>query len=257
MGKSKTTSQDVKHLYTESYFLNAATGHEEFREFDGKYDHLLSKFKRIISLLNLQPSDNLLDIGCGRGEIVILHSLNGGNATGVDFSADAVNLARKKAKELNADCRFIISSFDTIEEETKYDRIVSNDFIEHISIEEGNVFFKKCYNLLKQEGRLVVYTYPNTIRRKYGYKIIRLLSIIKMKPMPKREPDTISEHYKQYHLNEQSYFSLKKMAHNANFRKVSIAYIDESIKESFLKSILTHTPLRHLFSKGLILTAEK
>jgi cyclopropane fatty-acyl-phospholipid synthase-like methyltransferase len=257
MNKKKTTSKDVKHLYTESYFLNDATGHDEFREFDGKYDNLIDKFKKIITYLNLDSSDKLLDIGCGRGELVILHSLNGGTATGVDFSSEAIKLAQEKAKELKADCKFVVSSFENIEEDVKYDRIVSNDFIEHISAEEGKMFFKKCYNLLRKDGRLVVYTYPNKIRRKYGYKLIRLFSIIKLKPMPKREPDTISEHYKQYHLNEQSFFSLKNMALNENFRKVRVEYLDDSIKESFLKSLLIHTPMRHLFLKGLILIANK
>jgi cyclopropane fatty-acyl-phospholipid synthase-like methyltransferase len=257
MDKNKITSKDVMHLYTESYFLNDATGHDEFRDFDGNPEHILEKFRKIIGFLDLHTSDTLLDIGCGRGEIVILHTLNGGDATGVDFSSEAIKLAQEKAKKLNADCKFIISSFDNIEEETKYDRIVSNDFIEHISADEGYLFFKKCFNLLKPGGRLVVYTYPNTIRRKYGYKMIRLFSIIKMSPLPKREPDTISQHYKHYHLNEQSYFSLRKMAINGKFRKIRVDYIDQSIKESLLKSILIHTPLRHLFSKGLILIAEK
>ena len=102
-----------------------------------------------------------------------------------------------------------------------------------------------------------MYTYPNTIRRRYGYKLIRALSILKGKPMPKKEPDTISDHYKQYHLNEQNYFSLKKSALNAGFGKVKVIYIDLSIKESLLKPVLVNTPFRHLFLKGLTLIADK
>jgi cyclopropane fatty-acyl-phospholipid synthase-like methyltransferase len=211
----------------------------------------------VINRLNLQQSDDLLDIGCGRGELVIYHALNGGRATGVDFSEEAIKLAWAKADELKADCIFHVSSFEKIDEQVKFDRIISIDFIEHISVEEGSAFFKKCYNLLKPGGRLLVYTYPNTIRRRYGYKLIRFLSILKMKPLPIRETDTISDHYKQYHLNEQNYFSLRKMARNEGFGKVSVAYFDQSIKDSFLKSVLIHTPFRHLFLKGLTLIADK
>lgn len=257
MNRKKIISNDVRHLYTESYFLNNATGHDEFINFDGKFENLLEKFQMVMNCLHLQQSDSLLDIGCGRGEMVIYHALNGGKAAGVDFSVDAIKLAKAKANELNADCSFHINSFEKIDEEIKYDRIISIDFIEHISVEEGKAFFKKCCNLLNPGGRLIVYTYPNTIRRKFGYKLIRLFSIIKRKTLPKREPDTISDHYKQYHLNEQNYFSLKKSARDAGFSKVSVVYFDLSIKDSFLKSVLIHTPFRHLFLKGLTLIADK
>jgi len=257
MSKKEIFSKDVRHLYTESYFMENATGHDEFKIFDGNFEHLIDKFQMVINCLNLRQSDSLLDIGCGRGELVIYHALNGGKATGVDFSDEAIKLAKEKASELNADCSFMINSFEKIDEEIKFDRIVSIDFIEHISVDEGKAFFKKCYNLLNLGGRLIVYTYPNTIRRRFGYKLIRVSGFIKWKPLPKREPDTISDHYKQYHLNEQNYFSLKKSAMNAGFGKVGVQYIDLSIKDSFLKKVLIHTPFRHLFLKGLTLIADK
>ncbi len=257
MSKKETFSKDVMHLYTESYFMENATGHDEFRNFEGKFDQLIDKFRMAIGYLDLTKSASLLDIGCGRGELVIYHALNGGKATGVDFSEEAIKLAETKAGELKAGCKFLISSFEKIDEEIKFDRIVSLDFIEHIAVDEGKIFFKKCYDLLNPGGRLLVYTFPNTIRRRIGYKLIRALSVVKGKPMPKKEPDTISDHYKQYHLNEQSYFSLKYSAREAGFAKVRVHYIDDSIKDSFLKKLLIHTPLRHLFLKGLTLIADK
>jgi cyclopropane fatty-acyl-phospholipid synthase-like methyltransferase len=257
MSKKVTVSKDVRHLYTESYFMENATGHEEFRIFDGKFEHLIDKFRMIVQSLNLRKSDSLLDIGCGRGELVIYHAINGGEATGVDFSDEAIKLAKSKANELKATCNFQISSFENIIEDIKYDRIVSIDFIEHISVDEGKAFFKKCYNLLNPGGRLLVYTFPNTIRRIYGYRLIRTLSIIKGKPLPEKESDTISDHYKQYHLNEQSYFTLRKSAINSGFTKVIVQYIDPTIKDSFLKRVLINSPFRHLFLKGLTLIADK
>jgi cyclopropane fatty-acyl-phospholipid synthase-like methyltransferase len=257
MSKKVTFSKDVRHLYTESYFMENATGHDEFKRFEGKFEQLIEKFRMVIEYLELNKTCSLLDIGCGRGELVIYHALAGGKATGVDFSEEAIKLAESKAAELKAECKFQISSFEKIDEEIKYDRIVSIDFIEHIAVEEGRAFFKKCLNLLNPGGRLIVYTFPNTIRRKYGYKLIRALSIVKGKPLPEKEPDTISDHYKQYHLNEQNYFSLKKSATNAGFGKVKVQYIDPTIKDSLLKSVFIHTPLRHLFLKGLTLIADK
>jgi len=257
MSKKEVFSKDVRHLYTETYFMESATGHDEFRIFEGKYEQLIDKFQMVVELLDLRQANSYLDIGCGRGELVIYHSLKGGQATGVDFSEEAIKLAVRKASELNASCKFLISSFENLNEDLKFDRITSIDFIEHISAGEGEVFFRKCYDLLNPGGRMVIFTYPNTIRRKYGYKLIRMLSIIKGKPVPKKEPDTVSDHYKQYHLNEQSYFTLKESARKAGFKKVRVQYFDSSIKDSFIKSVLINTPFRHLFLKGLTLIADK
>ena len=257
MVKNPTFSKDVKHLYTEDYFLNDATGHDEFREFRGRYEDLIDKFRMVIDLLDLHQTDTLLDIGCGRGELVIYHALNGGKATGADFSEEAIRLALARAGELKAGCSFIVSSFEKIDENLKYDRITALDFIEHISKDESNIFFRKCFNLLIPGGKLLVYTYPNTIRRKYGYKLIWLLSILRLKPLPAREPDTVSDHYKQYHLNEQNYFTLKKGAENQGFRNICVRYYDPTAKDSKMKALLMRTPFRHLFLKGLTLTAVR
>lgn len=257
MAKKETYSGDVRHLYTENYFMENATGHDEFKTFDGSFDHLIEKFQMIVRYLDLNSTVSLLDIGCGRGELVIYHALNGGVSLGVDFSEEAIKIAQSKADELGAHCNFRISSFEKIEGETKFDRIVSVDFIEHISVKEGRMFFLKCNSLLNPSGRLIVYTYPNTIRRRYGYKLIRFFSFLKLRPQPGKEPDTISEHYKQYHLNEQSYFSLKRSALDAGFSQVNVQYYDLSVKDSLFKSLLIDTPLRHLFLKGLVLIADK
>ncbi|MDQ1297243.1 MAG: Methyltransferase protein [Bacteroidota bacterium] len=257
MSNKEISSKEVRHLYTQNYFLENASGHSEFKDFNGKYEHLIEKFQFVINCLNLHNSYSLLDIGCGRGEVVIYHSLDGGNATGVDFSEDAINLARLKAADLKASCSFLNDSFENIPDEPKFDRIISVDFIEHISGRESKLFFTRCYSLLKPGGRLVVFTYPNTLRRKYGYSMIRIFSCFRKTPLPAKEPDTISEHYKQYHLNEQNYFVLKAAAKNEKFRKITVKYFDTSIKESFLKTILVNTPFRHLFLKGLTLIADK
>lgn len=257
MDEERIASKDVKHLYSETYFMNEATGHEEFNLFDGKFSSLIDKFQMVVKVLELKKTDSLLDIGCGRGEMVIYHSLCGGDATGVDFSEEAIKLARAKAVELKADCKFIVSSFEEIDEQKRYDIIVSIDFIEHISVNEGKTFYTKCFNLLNPGGKLLIYTFPNTLRRKYGYRLIRLFSLLKKKPLPRLEPDTISDHYRQYHLNEQNYLTIRKSSIDQGFRKTIVIYFDPSVNDSFLKSMLVHTPFRHLFLRGLTLISTK
>lgn len=250
-------SKDVRHLYTESYFLNEATGHSEFSNFKGEFNQLIDKFRFVLKKLEVTPSDSLLDIGCGRGELVIYHSMQGGSSTGVDFSEDAIRLAETKAKELGLQCRFITCPFQDIPENVTYDKIISLDFIEHISAGEAELFIRKCNKILKDGGRLLIFTYPNTLRRKYGYKIIRYFSYLKKKPLPVQETDTLSKHYKEYHLNEQNCLTLKSLARDAGFKDFQITYYDPSVKESVFKKILINTPFRHLFLKGLTLIAVK
>ncbi len=257
MNKKVTSSKDSRHLYNEDYFMESATGYDEFKHYRGKFDDLIDKFQRIIGLMDLLPSLSLLDIGCGRGEIVIWHSLNGGTATGADYSPDAIRIAQDKANELGAKCRFLTASFEELSENEKYDRIISVDFIEHISKQEGSNFFRKCINILNPGGRLVVYTFPNTIRRRYGYTLIRITGFFRKRRVPRGEPDTISSHYKQYHLNEQSYFSLIRSAKTAGFSKVRVVYLDDSAQDSLLKKSFLSTPFRHLFLRGLTLIADK
>ena len=62
-------STDVIEIYNSEYFLKNVDGCNEFAEFDGKFGSLFPRYQRNIELLHLQPNHNLLEIGCGRGEV--------------------------------------------------------------------------------------------------------------------------------------------------------------------------------------------
>lgn len=257
MSDKNIKSTDVKHIYDKNYFLQGVTGHQEFINFKGEYGNLIDKYKEIVDIAQLSEKDSLLDIGCGRGEIVLYHAKNKGNSTGVDFADDAIQMAKDKAVELNIPCKFVCSSFQNIDEQQSFDKIMSLDFIEHLSQLEGEAFFRKCYSILNKKGKIFIYTGPNTLRRKYGYPIIRFLLKLSGRNLPKKEADTISEHYKLYHLNEQNVFTLKAMAEKAGFRNCSVHYSSHENHLTSRKKLLLNTFFKHLFLVGLILVAEK
>lgn len=257
MTENKNQSTDFIGIYTEKYFLNNVTGFEHYKNFNGRFEQLDVKYQEIINLINLRVSDELLDIGCGRAEIIMFHAKNGGNATGVDFSKDAIDIATEKARELAVNCSLVTSSFQEIPEDKKYTKIVANDFIEHINEMEGISFFKKCMNLLEKDGTLLVFTGPNTFRRKIGYPIIRFFSGLKGIKMPKQEIDSTGEDYKLYHLNEQNCVSIKKLARKGGFENIRVIYSNGHDNHSKIKNILAYTPFRHLIFTGLILIAKK
>jgi len=256
-------STDVVNLYDSKYFLESVDGYSDFEEFDGSFDSLFERYQKNIVLLDLQPKHSYLEIGCGRGEICIFHSLTGGNAKGVDYSSAAIALAQRKALELGAKPLFDVSSFSEINgSDYSYDRILASEFIEHISQLEGEQFLRMAYATLKPGGKLLIYTMPNTLQRKYGYPIIRMFARIRGISLPKRQEDTLSEHYLKYHLNEQNYFQLKKSARFAGFNNFVVGYDwypdgKRARWKCIAWTIVNNTPLRHIFLANLFLLAEK
>lgn len=255
-------STDVKDLYNEEYFLDAVDGFTDFAEFDGSYERLFERYRRNVDLLGVEPTHALLEVGCGRGEICIYHAKRGGRAVGVDFSGDAIAIARRKAQQLNVSPEFKEASFDELSnKDGMFDRILACEFIEHISAQEGEVFFDKIHALLRPGGRALIYTYPNTLQRRYGYPLLRLYNALRGIRLPKQQPDTESEHYRLYHLNEQNHLTLKRAARRAGFRKVHVGYDVELASGGRLKraafSLVKHSPLRHLLLNHMYLVVER
>ncbi len=258
-------STDVVEIYNQNYFLEQVDGFKEFASFNGTFGAMFPRYQLNVELLNLSSEHSLLEIGCGRGEVCIYHALTGGAAKGVDYSSDAINLAKAKASSLGLSVEFVNSSFDQIRDQPdSYDRILASEFIEHISKDEGELFFKSAYSMLKPKGKLLVYTMPNTLFRRYGYPVYRFLNALRGKNLPKVMDDMVSEHYRLYHLNEQSYFTLSSFVKQAGFKKYSVGYDIRKISDSseagikrLLKSVLSKTPFRHVFLTNLYVVAEK
>lgn len=260
---SEINSSNSVALYHEKYFLEAVDGFEEYSEFNGKFSSLFERYQKNLNLLHLAPHHKYLEFGCGRGELCMYHALRGGEATGIDYSADAINLAIKKAESIGVTVEFIVSSFADVKlEKNCYDRILASEFIEHISAEEGKKFTKIAYDALRPGGRILIFTHPNTIQRKIGYPLIRFFKFSQGVVLPKKQADTLDDHYRLYHLNEQNYFNLKKMMLAFDFKIIDIGY-DMSfdnrsgfIKKLILK-IIRSTFLRHIFFTNLYVIAEK
>jgi len=87
-------------IYTRKYYLSDASGYKEFKESFGK--KLEPRLKKLANLLPDVKNLKVLDIGCGRGEMVFWCAKNcASEVIGVDYSKDAIDIANEAKKKFN------------------------------------------------------------------------------------------------------------------------------------------------------------
>src|SRR3989337_96937 len=79
--------------YTEEYFRSGVEGHEAFAESAGRT--LSARLRRALELADPRPGQRVLDIACGRGEMVLQSALRGASAVGIDYAQAAMSFARR------------------------------------------------------------------------------------------------------------------------------------------------------------------
>ena len=80
-------------LYSKDYFLAACEGYQEFVESQG--EHLSRRLRQAFAVASVEPGMRVLDVGCGRGEILRHCAQLGADACGVDYAEVAVNLSQE------------------------------------------------------------------------------------------------------------------------------------------------------------------
>jgi len=100
----------------------------------------------------------VLDVGSGVGDLVCEMAKRGVRATGIDIAGGMVDLAHRRASDERLDLAEFITTdyFDWHVDDESYDMIVANGFIEYISYEQRDDFFKDVWRVLKPGGSLVV-----------------------------------------------------------------------------------------------------
>lgn len=115
------------------------------------------KFNRVCRKLNLQPDDELVEIGSGFGGMSIHAAENYNcNVTTTTISHQQFCEAEARISGSAAAGKIDLLQSDYRELRGKFDKLVSIEMIEAVGHRFLDVFFRKCSSLLKDDGTMVL-----------------------------------------------------------------------------------------------------
>jgi cyclopropane-fatty-acyl-phospholipid synthase len=122
-------------------------------------DAQLAKKRHIVAKLLVGGDAKVLDIGSGWGGMgLYLAEMAGARVTGVTLSEEQLALSRARADEkgLAKRAEFRLQDYRDIAE--RFDRIVSVGMFEHVGVGFYDVFFRKCAEVLADDGVMLLHS---------------------------------------------------------------------------------------------------
>ena len=117
---------------------------------------------RLLELLDPQPDDRILDVGCGTGSLAILikQEFPGCQVVGIDPDERVLRIARRKAElaGVSIDWRTGFAE-DLSPERESFAWIVSTLVLHQTSLESKKTLLRHCRHLLSEEGKLLIADY--------------------------------------------------------------------------------------------------
>jgi predicted O-methyltransferase YrrM len=250
------SSQDIKSLYQEDYYLSDCGGFVEYLK-DGGKELSHPRLKTIYMLADVESGEHVLDAGCGRGELAYALTKAGAIVEAVDYSESAIALTKqvfRNEDELRRKVTIKCEDITQLSGAQPFDRIIASDLIEHLRPEELDKMYANFSSQLAIGGELIIHTFPNLWFYKYGYERKRRI-VRQQGGFLSPEPRT---HYERLmHINEQSPRVLKRQLEKY-FSHVIVwfgDYIDpldslnrnfaasDCIKSRNLFAIASHSPI--------------
>jgi len=169
-------------IYASKYYTNAFEGKLDNFIKSLKSDQMGNRFEEVFRRADLKEGESVLDVGCGRGELVYYSLLRGASrATGIDYSQDALDIAQVALNELPEDKRnkgsLQRANVSDLKLEAEFDCCFLTDIVEHLTDEQLAKLFSEIKSHLSAKGRIIIHTAPNVNWLRFEYPIKRFFKI--------------------------------------------------------------------------------
>jgi cyclopropane-fatty-acyl-phospholipid synthase len=122
-------------------------------------DAQLAKKRHLAAKLRIEPGNIVLDIGAGWGGLAIyLAEICGARSMGITLSQEQLAMARGRVAEKGLDDRVAFFLQDYRDVTGRFDRIVSVGMFEHVGVGFYDSYFRKCADLLAEDGVFVLHS---------------------------------------------------------------------------------------------------
>jgi cyclopropane-fatty-acyl-phospholipid synthase len=153
---------DEKMMYSSAYFATSDASLEAAAT---------EKLDRICRKLDLSANDSVLEIGTGWGGFAIHAAKNYGcHVTTTTISRQQYDYAKNAIADAGLQDRITLLFQDYRDLEGRFDKLVSIEMIEAVGHEFHATYFKKCCELLKRDGQMLLQSITIADQRYDQYK---------------------------------------------------------------------------------------
>lgn len=117
--------------------------------YDDKHAFVFKYGEDVIDLLQPQPGEKILDLGCGTGYLTSIIASSGASVVGIDNSIEMITKAKTEYPKLD----FQAQAASSFHFEEQFDAVFSNAVL-HLVLEKGTLI-KSVHKNLKKNGRFV------------------------------------------------------------------------------------------------------
>ena len=208
-------------VYDDAYYRRGCMGAEEWSATGGRDPHPV--YRGVLALAGFRPGMVVVDVGCGRGELVALAAVDGAaRAIGLDYAGSAVALARETLEVHGVADRAEVHLVDARRspvDDHVADLVTLVDVVEHLSPDELHATLLECRRMLRPGGRVFVHTMPNRTIYTVTWPVLRAVARVRGHRWP---ADPRNDAERAMHVNEQTLPSLRRALRRAGFVEVHV-----------------------------------
>lgn len=117
--------------------------------YDKKHSFVSHYGEGLVSVLNPQKGEHILDLGCGTGDLAYEIAKSGASVTGIDAAESMIEVAKEKFPQLD----FSVADARSFSFDKQFDAVFSNAAIHWMKNHQEVV--QNCYDALLPAGRFV------------------------------------------------------------------------------------------------------